>query len=48
VAFVKVGINPLTRELVRAERAALARLEKARLTGIGVPRVLMHEQWRGL
>jgi Phosphotransferase enzyme family len=48
VAFVKVGVNPLTRELVRAERATLARLEQAGLTGIGVPRVLWHEQWRGL
>jgi Phosphotransferase enzyme family len=48
VAFVKVGVNPLTRELVRAEHAALARLEETGLARIGVPRVLRHEQWRGL
>jgi hypothetical protein len=48
VAFVKVGINPLTRKLVCTERAALARLEQAGLAGIGVPRVLRYEQWRGL
>jgi hypothetical protein len=48
VAFVKVGINPLTCQLVRAERAALARLEQASLPGIMVPRVLRHDQWHGL
>jgi len=48
VAFAKVGINPLTRRLVRAERAALARLEQADLADISLPRVLHHDQWHGL
>jgi Phosphotransferase enzyme family len=47
VAFAKVGINPLTCRLVRDERAALARMGQAGL-GISVPRVLHHDQWRGL
>jgi hypothetical protein len=48
VAFAKVGINPLTCSLVRAERAALARLDQAGLSEISVPRVLHHNQWNGL
>jgi len=48
VAFAKVGINPLTCRLVRAERAALARLEQADLADISLPRVLHHDQWHGL
>jgi hypothetical protein len=47
VAFAKVGINPLTRRLVRAERAALDRLDRAGIAGISLPRVLHHKQWNG-
>ena len=46
--FVKIGFNPLTRELVRAEAASLTWLERAGLAGISVPRVLHHDQWRGM
>jgi hypothetical protein len=45
--FVKVGITPLTRDLVRAEAAALAFLGPAALTRIRVPRLLFHGQWQG-
>jgi hypothetical protein len=45
--FVKIGFNALTRDLVRAESASLAWLERARLDGISVPRVLHHDQWHG-
>lgn len=48
VAFAKIGVTPLTRELVRAERASLARLDQAGLAEITVPRVLHHDQWHGL
>ena len=47
-AFAKMGINPLTCRLVRAERDALARLDKAGLAEITLPRVLHHDQWHGL
>ena len=46
--FAKIGVNPLTRELVRAERDALARLGRARLAGLTIPGVLHYGQWRGL
>ena len=48
VGFVKVGFNPLTRDLVRAEAVSLAWLERAGLAGISVPRVLHHGQWHGM
>ncbi|HEX9064069.1 MAG TPA: phosphotransferase [Streptosporangiaceae bacterium] len=48
IAFVKIGVNPLTAELVRAERDALARLAAAGLRTIGVPDVLSYGTWRGL
>lgn len=47
VAFVKVGVDPLTRRLVRAEAAALAFLERAVLTHVQPPRLLVHGQWHG-
>ncbi len=47
IGFAKVSINPLTRDLVRAEHAALTQLSQARLTEITVPPVLHHGQWRG-
>jgi hypothetical protein len=45
--YAKIGINPLTRDLVRGEHAALTRLTKAGLTEILVPPVLHRGQWRG-
>jgi hypothetical protein len=47
LGFAKVGINALTRDLVRAESAALAQLATAPLTRVGVPRLIHHGQWRG-
>lgn len=47
VGFAKVSINPLTRDLVRAEYAALTLLGQARITEITVPAVLHHGQWHG-
>lgn len=46
VGFVKVGVDPLTRRLVRAEAAALAFLERAALAQVQSPRLLLHGQWR--
>jgi Phosphotransferase enzyme family len=46
VGFAKVGITGLTRELVRAEAAALDVLAGAGLTRLEVPRLLHHGQWR--
>ena len=47
VAFAKIGINPLTCRLVRAERAALDRLDRAGIADVALPRVLHHSQWNG-
>ncbi len=47
VAFVKVGINELTRRLVRDEAASLAFLAGAGLEILEVPSLLHHGQWRG-
>ena len=46
--FAKIGVNPLTTELVRAEHAALVRLNAAGLTLIQVPQVLNGGHWQGL
>ena len=46
LGFAKVGITGLTRELVRAEAAALGVLEAAGLTRLEVPRLLHHGQWQ--
>jgi hypothetical protein len=48
VAFAKVGVNPLTRQLVHAERNSLTRMKKAGLRGITVPEVLHYGRWQGL
>jgi len=48
VGFVKIGVNPLTRSLVRSEHASLARLGRAGLTQITIPRVLHYDSWHGL
>src|SRR5579863_2731442 len=45
VGFAKVGVDPLTCGLVRAEAAALAFLAGASLTKVTVPRLLQHGQW---
>ena len=46
IGFAKVGITGLTRELVRAEVAALDVLATSGLTRLEVPRLLHHGQWR--
>lgn len=46
LGFAKVGITSLTRELVRAEAAALEKLGAAGLTRLEVPTLLHHGQWR--
>lgn len=45
--FAKVSVNPLTRDLIRAERAALETLATASLRELTIPRVLHHGQWQG-
>jgi Phosphotransferase enzyme family len=47
IGFVKVGITPLTRDLVRAEAATLASLGAAPLARLRVPRLLFHGEWHG-
>ena len=47
VGFVKVGVNPLTRRLVRAEAGALAFLASVPLSRLEPPRLLHHGQWQG-
>ena len=46
LGFAKVGVTGLTRELVRAEAAALDVLGPAPLGRLEVPRLLHHGQWR--
>ena len=48
VAYVKVGVDPLTRRLVRAEADALAVLAGAGLERTTVPGVLHSGEWNGL
>jgi hypothetical protein len=45
--FVKVSLNPLTADLVRAEAATLELLAGAPLTHLRPPRLLHHGRWRG-
>ena len=45
--FAKVGVNDLTRRLVRAEAHSLRLLDEAGFETLAVPRVLHHGQWRG-
>ncbi|HLU29515.1 MAG TPA: hypothetical protein VKZ65_13830 [Glycomyces sp.] len=48
VAFAKIGVNELTRELVEAETAATRRLgELGRLRELRVPSLLYSGTWRG-
>jgi hypothetical protein len=46
--FVKIGVNPLTCDLVRAERDSLVRLGRTGLKEISIPRVLHYDSWHGL
>lgn len=46
VAFAKVGINELTRELVRAETGALTSLENPDFSCLTIPHILRSGQWR--
>lgn len=46
--FAKIGIDPLTRSLVRAEAEALRSLRRANLRAVTLARVLHAGQWRGL
>jgi hypothetical protein len=48
VGFAKLGISPLTSDLVRAERDALTRLSAASMPAMTVPRVLHYGSWQGL
>jgi hypothetical protein len=48
LAYVKVGIDPLTCRLVQDEAAALAALAAAGLRGTTVPTVLHSDRWNGL
>jgi hypothetical protein len=48
VAFAKVGVNPLTRDLVRAEHDSLVALDRDVLTEITAPRVLHSDEWHGM
>jgi hypothetical protein len=46
--FAKIGINPLTRNLIRVEHASLVKLGRIRLGEITVPEVLHYGEWHGL
>lgn len=48
IGFAKLGITPLTRDLVCAERDALAHLAGSALRTVTVPPVLHAGHWRGL
>jgi hypothetical protein len=48
LAFVKVGHDPLTRTLVRAEAAALVRVHEAELSTVVAPVPLFIGDWQGL
>jgi hypothetical protein len=48
IAWAKIGIDELTRQLVRAERDALVQLAGSTLTALTVPPVLHHGSWNDL
>ncbi len=48
IGFAKIGVDPLTRELVRVEADALARLEAARPRSFAAPRALHRGSWNDL
>jgi hypothetical protein len=45
--FAKISVNPLTRDLMRAERLALDTLAAEKFRELTVPRVLHYGQWQG-
>jgi hypothetical protein len=47
IGFAKLGVNALTRRLVRAETTALVTLHHLRLSTVVSPRVLYAGRWRG-
>ena len=47
IGFAKVGVGPLTAELVQAEHASLNRLAELRPPGMAVPSVLASGTWNG-
>ncbi len=48
LAFVKIGINPLTRALVRAEHDALDRVAELPLRTVRAPEVIYSGEWHDL
>lgn len=48
VGFAKLGVNDLTRTLVRAERESLRQLGKVDMRHTTIPEVLHHGQWNDL
>jgi hypothetical protein len=46
--FAKIGISPLTSNLVRAERDALTRLSDCGVARLEIPRVLHYGSWQNL
>ena len=48
LGFAKIGVDPLTCQLVRSEREALDQLAAANLQTVSVPRVLHQGSWNGL
>lgn len=48
VGFTKIGVNPLTAELVRAEARALDLLSRTTTTAMTVPAVRSAGRWQGL
>lgn len=47
LGFAKLGVDPLTTRLVRAETAALRRLADAHLPGVTLPKVVDDSEWHG-
>lgn len=48
IGFAKVGVNELTKTLVKGERDGLCRLEEAELKSLTAPRVLHYGTWQDL
>lgn len=48
VAFAKIGVTALTRQLTQTERNALTQIRGKGLPGITVPEVLHYGSWQGL
>lgn len=48
VGVAKIGVSPLARDLVRAERDALNAIDHDRVPALRVPRVLRYGVWHGM